>query len=181
MERRSSILYGLVFLIGLAAAPAGAETITFDLSGTGGALNCGSTWMDQGCLFEIHPAIEADACFGGLCGTGNWGNGLGLAAARLRVDLLALQGEVTVEIDIIEYDPSLTTRAWIWNLEQGFQLDYAESTMSGAQTLTLTTGAWEIEELAVSGCEVEVTEIRIDGDVLVPAEVRTWGAVKALY
>lgn len=179
MERVRMLVILSILLI-LCAAPSMAETRVITLDEPGGSA-CYDVWTEAGCAIRLENTTGADCNAAGVCLFNGdlWPGGL-YFPYRMFVDLGAVSGVESVEIDVYDGWEIGCVQAWLYSDQ--LLLDQAASTSVGGWfTITLTTQAVEATELIVSGWDGAVDEIRLVGTDITAAGASSWGTLKALY
>ncbi len=154
------ITASFVWLSGTAAA----VEVTIPLGGSPAA-NCGDTWTVSGVVLSFVPT-ESEDCDGGTgaCFFDTSAGEVGMAPARLNLDLSGVAGAVTsAEVDVQDFCGSGCTRAFLY--DDATEVDMAGNTVTGpSETLALDAGGGPVDRLAVSSCEGFATEVRLEVD-----------------
>jgi hypothetical protein len=160
-------------------------TITLDAGTIPAGVVCGQVWQEAGVSMNFANTEAIDCSGAGNCFFGaNPGfgpNDIALFPSRFVVDLTTIPGTVTAaEVDVIDFCGIGCTSAF---LEDGAVLVSSDfnTVVSSQETLSLTSGVFVPDLLAVSSCEGAVVEIRITFTGSVPTENSTWGGIKALF
>ncbi len=180
-----SLIFGIIgaaLLAPVAVVPVCAETCTIDLSLSPNPPQCGVPWLQENCSLSFVNTTAEDYTGAGYCIV-TWvdvsaGTGPYVMGGRLELDLAAIDGVTSVEIDIYEAHMAGSTRAFLYS--GGIQIGNASSASTLGQTLVLSA-APGASKLAVSAHEAGVWAIRLIGDTLVDGREPTWGFIKALY
>jgi hypothetical protein len=176
---------GLALVIPGVVAPVAADqlTITFDVVADG--LQCGDSWQEG--VFSLNFAFMTPEDYhvgdNYYCNFGVNPGWLYLGGVRLYVNMWALAGVTTVEVDVRENFDTGATRAFLYTDGLSTLVDsmFSGDPSSQTQTLTVTADGAGFYILAISGYEAGLYEIRVMGATLVPQRTTTWGSVKALY
>jgi len=169
-----------LMVLGL-ALPASAVTRNLTLDSCPVAGQCDTEWTEGNCTLMAVTSIGGD-CIPGNCYFSelNIGDLYGLyLTCRLTIDLRNLEGVQTIEVDIQEGWEAGCTRAFLY--ADAAQIDADYSAGMGTDMLTLSAGGSLPTQLAVSGHDCAVWEIRIIGDDLTPAAGESWSTIKSLY
>jgi hypothetical protein len=173
----------LVLVIVLLAVPAVAqETLEITFNEVP-ATACDEVWTQSGVAIQVTTTTSEDCDGGGNCSFIEWdeNGGVGMAPARLSLDLGESYLIYSVEIDIQDFCGSGCTRAFLYN--GGVQVGSTANTTVGAvETLVVAPAGNFADSIAVSSCEGVVLgqTIRIFSEV-VATEPQTWGAIKGAY
>ena len=184
----SRVLYlaaslGLVVLGAAVPVSAAQFDITFDT--VPGGLQCGESWQEGVFALNFAFMTEEDYHVGDnyYCNFAVNPGSLELDGVRLYVNMWAVAGITTVEVDIEEHWSTGATRVFLYTDGLATLVDSALSGDPSTQTetLTVTADGAGFYVLAVSGYDADLDEIRISGTTLVPLQPTTWGGLKALY
>jgi hypothetical protein len=155
------------------AATAATITITFDDVPVD--IQCDEVWYEQGIAMWFTTA-NADECGEGSCNFGVGDGEVWLYPATLAIDLSNVFNITSIEADYEDGCPGECENAYLFFQDVLVDEDHGDN-----NPLIVETGSEPVDMLRVNGCEDGFTEIRIIGDDVVPADLSTWGAVKAIY
>lgn len=180
-----SLIFGIIgaaLLAPVAVVPVCAETCTIDLSLSPNPPQCGVPWLQENCSLSFVNTTAEDYTGAGYCIV-TWvdvsaGTGPYVMGGRLELDLAAIDGVTSVEIDIYEAHMAGSTRAFLYT--GATPSGSASSTTTLAQTITLSAPP-EADRLAISAQEAGIWTIRLIGNTLVENQDSTWGRIKAMY
>jgi len=99
--------------------------------------------------------------------------------ARLVVDVSTIEGIETIEVDYQEASDPGRTRVFLY--EEGIAFVEEWSTGMGLATFVLDATGHVVDQLAISGWEAAVWEIRLIGTTLVDNEQTSFSALKTVY
>lgn len=147
------------------------------------ATTCDEVWTQSGVAIQVTTTTSEDCDGGGNCSFIEWdeNGGVGMAPARLALDLGESYLIFSVEIDIQDFCGIGCTRAFLYN--NGVQVgSTANATRGAVETLVVSPVGNFADSIAVSSCEGVVLgqTIRIISDV-VATDSQTWGAIKGAY
>ena len=127
---------------------------------------CDEVWSENGVDLSFVATTMEDACTQGTCYFGIEPGAVWLFPSRLQLDFGALACTVTkAEVDIIDYCGAGCTRAFLY--EGGTTVDYVENTqVSTPETLTLSSGGYDVDSMDISSCEGKVLEVRLSCDLV---------------
>lgn len=168
-------------VIGAVGAEAATLTMTLDSVGVSA---CDTPWTEGSCVLKVTDTTIGDYTPPGFCLFFPQAEGLALLGARLEIDVAALHGIETVEIDIREVSGDGRTRAFVY--AEG-ALNYFNFLMSyydgGAteQTFVLDVTGYELGKIAVSAHEALIEEVRLLGSTMVALPDPSWGVIKARW
>ncbi|MBN2170073.1 MAG: hypothetical protein JW819_01990 [Candidatus Krumholzibacteriota bacterium] len=179
MKRLRIAILALAILCLALPASAVTRTLTLDFCPVAG--QCDTEWTEGNCALMAVTSVAGD-CEPGNCYFAEFDNGVlyGLfLTCRLTIDLRNLEGIQSIEVDLQEGWATGCTRAFLYAGAAQIDADYSAG--MGVDMLTLSAGGSLPTQLAVSGHECAVWEIRIIGEDLTPAAGESWTAVKSLY
>jgi hypothetical protein len=168
-----------------AAVPAMADQYTIAFGAVPGGIHCGESWQEEVFALNFAFMTEEDYHVGDnyYCYFAVNPGSLELDGVRLYVNMWALAGVTTVEVDVQENWAAGATRAFLYTDGLSTLVDsmFSGDPSAQTQTLTVTADGAGYYILAVSGYDAELDEIRVSGASLDPQRATTWGGVKALY
>ncbi len=175
--RMIALVFCAALLVSAGSVFADTLVITFDTAPA--APLCGETWVESGAILSFVPTTAGD-CSEGDCFFDVSPGEVWLFPSRLNVDLSAICGVISAEIDIIDNCGAGCTNAFFY--EGAVTVDSAANSVANAETLILSAGASIVDRLAVSSCEGACLEIRIEYDAGASStESGSWGSIKALF
>ena len=141
------------------------QSVTLTLDNVPETIQCNEVWTEQNVSLSF-VSTTTDDCAPDGCYFATNDPALGFAESimiwpsRLTVDLTGLSGIQTVEVDIVDYCGFYCTRAFL--MDTAGIVSGIGNSEAGAETLILDNLSQEaLTDLAISGCESEVKEIRI--------------------
>jgi hypothetical protein len=153
----------LAFLISVSLF---GQTVTLTLNNVSEAVMCNEIWTEQNLDLSFVSTATVD-CVPDLClftsNTPDMGVEMSimLYPSRLTVDLSSLQDIQKVEVDIVDYCGFYCTQAFLMD-NTGIISSKGNSLSSVSETLIMENlSQASCTELAISGCESGVNEIRI--------------------
>ena len=153
-----------VFLL-ILADPSKGQSITLTLDNVPESVVCNEVWTEQNVSLSF-VSTTTDDCNPDGCSFAASGPALGLAESvmvwpsRLTVDLSDLPGIQTVEVDIVDYCGFYCTQAFL--MDTAGIVSVKGNSEVGAETLIMDNPSQAaLTELAISGCESGINEIRI--------------------
>lgn len=178
-KRTSALLIALLLL----SPAANAETLTMTLDNvqTG---DCDTQWTEGVCDLQVIDTAIGDYTPPGNCIWFPQAEGLALFGARLEIDTTALVGVEAVEVDLREVSGNGRTRVFLYEEGATNYFQFMMSSYDGGatdQTLILFTSGFELGQIAVSGHEALIQEVRLIGNLIVDNEAETWSAVKTRW
>lgn len=145
---------------------------------------CDDIWVQSGVNIEVTSTTAEDCDGGGNCSWIVWNEdgGVGMAPARLTLDLVESYQIYRVEFDIIDYCGTGCTRAFLYN--NGVQVGSTANTTSGIEEtmVVVPLAGGMVDSIAISSCEGVVLgqTIRIVSEV-VGTEPSSWGRIKGQF
>jgi hypothetical protein len=141
------------------------QSVTLTLDNVPETVQCNEVWTEQNVSLSF-VSTTADDCAPDGCSFAASGPALGFAESvmvwpsRLTVDLSGLPGIQTVEVDIVDYCGFYCTQAFL--MDTAGIVSIKGNSEAGAETLILDNPSQAaFTELAISGCESGINEIRI--------------------
>ena len=157
------LFIALAFLISVSLF---GQTVTLTLNNVSEAVLCNEIWTEQNLDLSFVSTATVD-CAPDLCLFTSNPPDMGvevsimLYPSRLTVDLSSLQDIQKVEVDIVDYCGFYCTQAFLMD-NTGIISSKGNSLSSVSETLIMENSSQaSITELAISGCESGVNEIRI--------------------
>ena len=172
-------LASLVFIVGLIASPALADEIilTLDAVGVG---TCDTPWNENFCTLWFTETIEGDYGYPpSYCLPSPQPAGVFIMPARLVVDVSNIQGIDSIEVDYQEASDPGRTRVFLYEEGVAFVEEWSQG--MGLATFVLDATGHVVDQLAISGWEAAVWEIRLIGETLVDNEQTSFSTLKAVY
>ena len=172
-------LVALVFIVGMIASPALADEIVLTLNAVG-VSECDTPWNESSCELWFTETIEGDYGYPpGFCLPSPQPDGVYIMPARLVVDVSAIEGIETIEVDYQEASDPGRTRVFLYEEGTAFVEEWSQG--MGQATFVLDATGHVVDQLAISGWEAAVWEIRLIGATLVDNEQTSFSALKAVY
>jgi len=157
------LFIALAFLISVSLF---GQTVTLTLNNVSEAVLCNEIWTEQNLNLSFVSATTDD-CAPDACSFTVNSPAMGvemsimLYPSRLTVDLSSLQDIQKVEVDIVDFCGFYCTQAFLMD-NTGIISSKGNSLSSVSETLIMENSSQaSITELAISGCESGVNEIRI--------------------
>ena len=154
----------VVFLL-MAADQSNGQSVTLTLDNVPETVLCNEVWTEQNVSLSF-VSMTTDDCASEGCSFAASGPALGFAESvmvwpsRLTVDLSDLPGIQTVEVDIVDYCGFYCTQAFL--VDTAGIVSVKGNSEVGAETLIMDNPSQAaLTELAISGCESGINEIRI--------------------
>ena len=136
------------------------QTVTLTLNNIPENILCNEIWTEQNLDMSL-VETTSDDCTSGGCSFGFMWQSFWLWPSRLTIDLSGLQDIQMVEVDIVDYCGFYCTQAFLMD-NTGIISSKGNSLSSVSETLIMENSSQaSITELAISGCESGVNEIRI--------------------
>jgi len=173
-------LAALVFIVGMIASPALADEIVLTLDAVGVSA-CDTPWNESSCALWFTETIDGD--YGhppGYCLPSPQPEGVYIMPARLVVDVSTIEGIESIEVDYQEASDPGRTRVFLYDGDgTAFVEEWSQG--MGLATFMLDATGHVVDQLAISGWEAAVWEIRLIGAILVDNEQTSFSALKAVY
>ncbi|MDE0871691.1 MAG: hypothetical protein OSA37_07225 [Flavobacteriales bacterium] len=165
MKQKSTYLALTAFAMFIAVQSQG-QSVTLSLNNVPEAVQCNEVWTEQD-LDLSFVSTTVDDCASDACYFAASGPAIGFAESvmvwpsRLTVDLSSLEGIQAVEVDIVDYCGFYCTQAFLMD-STGIVSIKGNSESSVSETLVMDNlSQTSFTELAISGCESGINEIRI--------------------
>jgi hypothetical protein len=158
-------LAALVFIVGMIASPALADEIVLTLDAVGVSA-CDTPWNESSCARYCLPSPQPEGVY--------------IMPARLVVDVSTIEGIESIEVDYQEASDPGRTRVFLYDGDgTAFVEEWSQG--MGLATFVLDATGHVVDQLAISGWEAAVWEIRLIGAILVDNEQTSFSALKAVY
>jgi hypothetical protein len=175
--RMATVLAAALAVVGLSVPASGQVVTVLTLDGTP-MVDCNEIWQENDVDLHFTETTDED-CTLGACSFGIDASFVWLFPSRLVVDFGESYAISAVEIDWVDFCGTGCTRAFLY--DGGTPVaSVSNSGVGGLETVTMVPSGGMADSIAISSCEGQVHEIRIDAST-VAAEPLAWGQVKALY
>ncbi|MDA9756266.1 hypothetical protein N9V29_04790 [Flavobacteriales bacterium] len=162
MNPKSLVCSACIFLLFYCAR---GQSVTLTLDNVPETVQCNEVWTEQDVSLSFVTTTTDDCAPGGCYFAAN-GPAVGFAESvmiwpsRLTVDLTGLPGIQTIEVDIVDYCGFYCTQAFLMDTDGIVSIK--GNSEAGSETLILDNPSQAaLTELAISGCESGLNEIRI--------------------
>jgi hypothetical protein len=173
---------GLLLSILLIGGSASADTVAITLDNVE-VDTCDTEWTEGIGKLQVVDTVEGDPTPPGSCIWDQQAEGVALLGARLEIDTTQLEGVEEVDVDLRENSGNGHTEVKLYNRE-GMIIQFVSSSYTGSptdQTLPIFIPGSELGKIVISGNDVLIQELRLNGNLKVEGEGESWGTLKSRW